>query len=176
MARPGYAETTRTACSTTVCARKRCKLAAEPVGPPHAAQDRRAAELPAPGGGRRVVAPRRRDGGRQRGSLRRVEIPRWDSEVVLRGGLRAQQARPELDRVEVELEDPPLAQAAFHPPRKPRFPELAPERPLSGKEEGFRELLGDRGGATQAATRLARLDGLGHGGGGHRARGGAGGG
>ena len=81
-------------------------------------------------------------------------------EVVERRGRHAVVAEPEIDLVEIELEDLLLGVGLLDPQRQQGFADLAAEAPLVGQEEVLGHLLGDGRGALGA---LAALDQHAHG-------------
>ena len=115
----------------------------EPAGLDHGVKDR-------PGTGARLgeVAGRRvgrgrLDEARQHGGLGQRELPGRLAEVAAGGPLDAVGPGAEIGRVQVALEDLPLAQSGVQPQREAGFLELAAEGPLLGEEEQLGELLRD---------------------------------
>ena len=100
----------------------------------------------------RVVGGRRFWQAGEHGGLREAQLVERLAEVDLRGGGETVGALPEVDLVDVELEDLVLAQVVLDLEREQRLVELARQRLLGGEEEIARHLHGDRARALAAAA------------------------
>src|SRR5438132_8005662 len=98
------------------------------------------------------LARRRQHGGQQRSFLRQQEGGRFP-EPDARGRVGAVDSVAPFDHIQVQLQDPPLAQP-LQPPGEEHLPQLAPESPLFTEPEVLRQLLGDR---RRAAPEMAVL-------------------
>ena len=104
----------------------------------------------------RAVVARVRDAPGDERGLGDGEVLRALAEVVARGLLDAVAPAPEVDVVEVELEDLVLAELLLEAPREERLADLARERPLAAVEEQvLHDLLRDRRAALPRARASA---------------------
>ncbi len=96
---------------------------------------------------------------RQRGEIGRFlhgQLMHRLVEIDQRRGGDAVGAKPEIDFIEIELENLVLGVSALHLQREHRFLDLALERHLVGQQEVLRHLLGDGGGALRAPVDCRR--------------------
>jgi hypothetical protein len=105
--------------------------------------------------GARVPAPRVRQARGELGRLDGAELGGRHAEVAAARGLHAVDAGPELDDVQVELEDPALAEGSLELPGEDGLTGFPQRAPRGGQPEVLRELLSDRRGS---ARRLPALD------------------
>ena len=94
---------------------------------------------------------------RQIGRFRDREVVHRLVEIDQRGRGNAVGAEPEIDFVEIELEDAILGISALDAHRQQRFLDLAGERHLVGQKEVLRDLLGDRRGTLWPPVRAEIL-------------------
>jgi hypothetical protein len=109
----------------------------------HAGQDRRPPGPGRPGMAERVIGRRGPDQSRQQRRLGQAEPVGPGREVGLGGRLHAIGALPEIDGVEVRLEDGLLAVVPLQPPGVSGLGQLAPQGPLPRDIAVLHVLLGD---------------------------------
>ena len=92
---------------------------------------------------------------RQPGQHRRLpqrHVPGGDAEIHPRRRVHAPGARPQVDPVQIDLQNLPLAEMLLQPQRQQQFLHLAAERAGVGEEQVLGHLLGDGGAALHHAA------------------------
>ena len=92
--------------------------------------------------GRAVFAGRLQQPGQERAFIG-VELPRRFAEIAPRRGIDAIGAGAEIDPVEIDLEQPVLAEMMLEPEGQQRLLPLAPQGAVGRQEDVLGELLGD---------------------------------